>query len=258
MNRFNFVMHGMVACVEDGEMVDVLVPAIDSHRYVHGEPQVFMGLISLHQGEEFSIDGPQSGGTPMVKLLSPKDVLLLKRSDYDIDRSLAVTRHRVPRPDTVRLFRATEVTQTMRDSIGRQATLGMPELFHDVLVFSYLHVPGNVRIVRTSGSNPGVVREFDGRRLAESWCLYAQPDQAEVHDHPIPGLNRMFISKATGVPAVLDALSHAGLVDGPCSPSSVQGLNTTFCMTLNELKNQGQMAQTGGAGCSKVVAVESW
>ena len=254
LQRFNLVMHGMVVCVESGNMVDVLLPSIIPHSYMHGEPQVLNGLWPLHEKDGFRIDGPVPGSTPLRELVSAFDTVVLDKAAIAVDSTHARNIYRVPRPDRVRMFRATEVNRGILRCLDVRSAVRTPRLLHHVLVFSYLNVPKAVTVSRTT---PGAadVRVFnDPANFAESWCLYAQPNHVE-DQHDLDGLNALF-TYPDGKSAAFYA-SHEGTIDGRFNPASVLGLNETFSMNLLELSTQaGAMETGGGGGCPSVVVVE--
>ncbi len=253
MQRFNLVIHGMMLLVDgEDDFVDILIPEVDPHDYQHGRPHgrppQVQDLRAIYRGTKWEVTGPKPGQTPLCQLISSDDMVLLDPEKVSVSDQPVFAKYRVPRPDVVRHYRASEVTQTMLEGMNLAGAKGAPKRLHEIVVLSYLHVGDHVDIIDITGRRSELLRRLDDT-MAESWGIYAEPAVLpEFMEHPTTNMDNLLVDKA-GDPQKLN-LSHPDAIDGPLEPHSVIGLDKTMLLTLYELNNPNVGENGGSTGCS--------
>jgi hypothetical protein len=252
MIRFNFVCHGLMWLVEDGDSIQILIPEIAEHSYRQGQPTLGPGALSdLEPGQDWKLEGVPSSRKALKDLLSPKDALMVKKSAFDIVPALARNRYSVPKPDRIRCFRAVEVDAGIFGSTPAATAHDAPLVSHDVTCLSYrLNPPGAVTIKGPAGRAFAV-----DSLLAAAWCLYAQPSAPE-NAHDIGPMNRILRFKGqTGNPDFRLAIPTAS--DKAHDVGKGTGIGKTHLLNLLELTTPTNSPETDKAGCQMAFVSET-
>lgn len=246
MKRFNFFCHGLLWIAEEGDDLLLLIPEIETHRYFHGQPDLGLdALIPLAPGADWRLTGPPSSRLPLLSLVSTKHTLALRRSEFTVDPGMARNRIRIPKPNLVRTFRATEVTQKMLGTTPASAVHRVPQVSHDVIAFSYI-VDDVLEAVTLQG--PGGETHVISDLVASSWCLYSQPSDPEPAGHDITDMNRILRFKGTTTHPDFQ-LALATSSDGPHDVAKAKGFGQTHLLSLLELKHGVSTPESSRAGC---------
>lgn len=246
MNRFNFFCHGLLWVVEDGGFLELLVPEISSHDYKHGQPaNGLSGLHALPPGEDWELTGVPSSGERLLSMLSPQSNLVLRKSSFTIDRSKARNRFRLPKPNLIRKFRATEVPPSIIGTVPAAAIVRVPKLSHDVVCFSYTDLPPTANVALLG---PGGKSFPFSDPIATAWCLYSQPSTPEQVGHDIAPMNE--ILRFTGTQSRPDFnLALHTFSDQAHDVAKAKGFNKTHLLSLLELTAGENTPETDRAGC---------
>lgn len=245
MKRFNFVCHGLMWLVEDGDSIQILIPDIKPHSFRQGQPIFGLGaLTDLAPGEDWTLAGGiTSSGKPLNSLICSRDALMLRKGAFDTVPSLARNRYVLPKPDRIRSFRAAEVGSGIFGSTQPSTAHEAPVVSHDVTCLSYLKVTAPVLIIGPSGPPISI-----DNPIAATWCLYAQPSVPENLSHDITPMNQLLRFKGTmtnpdfklAIPTPSDK-SHDLAKD--------IGLGKTHLMNLLELSTPTNSPETDRVGC---------
>lgn len=243
--RMNFVCHGLMWLVEDGDSIEILLPEIAVHRCKHGEPD--FRLHSIDPGVDWTLKGVKSSRKSLMDLVCPLDALVLRKSSFAVDSVAARNRIRVPKPDRIRNFRAAEVGASIFGVTPTATAHRIPAVSHDATCLSYHNFEPGESIRFTSS---GATLEPRPNPVAVNWCLYSQPENVEPVGHPVPEMNRLLRHSGTAIHPDFQ-LSFGTPSDRPHVVARQVGLSETHLMTLLELANPGTLPETDRSGCHK-------
>lgn len=243
--RMNFVCHGLMWLVEDGDWIDILLPEIASHKNKHGQPD--FQLHTIDPRVNWTLQGVGSSKESIRELVSQMDALIVRKASFDVDFTAVRNRYRVPKPDRIRNFRAAEVSSSILGITPIGCTFGIPHVSHDATCFSYFDVDPN-RL--GFNSDTGVTLTPRPNPIVVNWCLYAQPDTPEPSGHDVSGMNRILKYSGTNVNPDFK-LSLGTPSDRPHVVARQVGLSQTHLMTLLELAQPTTLPETDRSGCHK-------
>jgi hypothetical protein len=244
----------MMLFAEDGEFVQVLIPHVDDHEFMHGLPTGLVdsgsircvsgtGIKPLPGGKQYQLDGPKPAKRKLLSLISPTTQVCLHAHTVEVIPGAARNAFRVPMPDLIRQFRYAEVNDVdVRGKTAPDTFLAKPTTISEIACFSYLNVPWGTEI------SIGDLTTIKIGAQGASYCLYAQSTKVEAQHqgvHPTSLNDLLRLKDKDRSPTDL-RLSQVGSMDGVPEPAPGTGLTKCHLSSLFEL--QGFHTRLGGCG----------
>jgi hypothetical protein len=228
--------------VAAGRTIRILIPPVDGHSYKYGSPSLIPStdphLPSTCSGAEalqdlpagaFQLTGPPASAKHLQDVLSAKQNLLVRHSEFEVIDSKARTIIEAPAPDHARTFRHIELQDA--DIFGETnpaVAYRKPHTISECICFSWMNA-AEVSI--------GEWYKLTVPANGASLCIYAQGLTDATLQHPTTS-NDLMVQPGTGKNPAFN-LSRIGKSDGPRDPAEHTGITRCHLLTLSELgKNQ--------------------
>ena len=178
MSRFNLICNGMMIFHEQGDHVQIVIPTIPSHvrKFCSAPKPARSNLVDLPVGQ-YRLSGLKANPAPLRKLFDPMGYVVLQQgpvslSESKASRTCAVIT--VPKPTLVRFFRPGEPDDNSK-FLGRcsKAIHAMPSVLHDIVVFSYTHLPAGLELSLGAGMKEPVAIKKIVETGAINWAVYS-------------------------------------------------------------------------------------
>jgi hypothetical protein len=261
MPRFNLICNGMMMFREvDATHVQIVIPDIQAHvrKYCTDTKPAKSNLKDLPIGK-YQLQGVPAVAGSLRKLINPDEYLVLKKATVEFDEAAAGPISAVltvPKPGSVRLFRASEPTASVFGGTSVSTAFAKPHTHHDVVVFCYKNIPaGTVRLQTDAGAV--LASATPGADDIVSWVLYStEEDPMAGGDPPHPTtLNNLL--QVGGVHTDF-SLSAIGFKDGLHSTGI--GVSSHHMAAFHELPPTplGSVVDlnSGDFGCSGVILAD--
>jgi hypothetical protein len=290
MSRLNLVCNGMMLFNEAGAYIQIVIPTIEGHvrKFCVDPKPAKDNLVDLPAGC-YQLNVPSTSTAPLRDLLDGSEYVVLDGNKVAFSEDIArptsaiVT---VPKPDVVRLYRASEPT-SVPAMLGNcsNVVVRTPSVANDIVVLSYTRIPPATKVsltaigkesqslasaTTTSGPIPVTITwvlysnektpfsflrepvELSGAEFAEA----VAPQKHPTRLNDFLTLTGRGASQRTSGPmnTTLD-LSGIGKMDGPPTNTPI-GLTSRQLLLFHELPDSNSAGATiphqvsGEAGCS--------